>query len=114
MRLAAGLAAGELSAPLSVTSKAGKSVVEMLEVKARREPEPLPFATVLEQVRAAYLENNRQQLYREWADQTLAEAGLEVFAQRLEGLGTTLAAGASPAVDPPAAGLPETGPAPSP
>ncbi len=91
--LAAGLAAGELSAPLSA-----ESAVEMLEVRARHEPEPLPFATVLERVRAAYLENRPQELYREWLDETLAAAGLEVFFERLEGLagGTTPAGEAAP------------------
>lgn len=114
-RLAADLSAGDLSAPLSGTPEGGgKSGLQMLEVKARREPEPLPFATVLEQVRAAYLENNRQQLYREWADQTLAEAGLEVFPERLEGLGAALAAGSSETADSPAADPPDTGAAPSP
>ncbi len=108
-RLAAGLSAGELSAPLSA-----ESAVEMLEVQARREPEPLPFATVLERVRAAYLENHRQDLYREWLDETLAEAGLEVFLERLEGLGAALAATASPAAASPSAASPPASEAPQP
>ncbi len=101
--LAAELSAGELSPPLSVLPAAGEPTVEMLEVLARREPEPLPFATVLEQVRAAYLENHRQDLYREWLGETLATAGLEVFPERLEELGGALAAAASPAAASPAA-----------
>jgi parvulin-like peptidyl-prolyl isomerase len=85
---AAGLGAGELSPPLSAASS-----LEMLEVTARREPEPLPFAAVIERVRAAYLAAHRQELYREWADGMLADAGLEIFRDRLEGL----AAGGPPA-----------------
>lgn len=64
---------------------------------ARREPEPLPFATVLEPVRAAYLEDHGQELYRRWADEHLATAGLEIFRDRLEAL----------------AGTPDRGPPPS-
>ncbi len=78
--VAAGLEAGQLSPPLSSPSS-----LAMLEVEARREPEPLPFSTVLERVRAAYLAAHRQELYRRWADEVLAEAGFEVFRDRLQG-----------------------------
>ncbi len=90
---AAGLETGQLSPPLS-----GPASLELLEVTGRREPEPLPFATVLERVKAAYLAAHLQEVYREWADATLGQAGLEVFRDRLQGLaGEPAAAGAPPA-----------------
>ncbi len=81
VRLAVDLKAGEHSPPYQTATS-----LELLEVLERREPEPLPLASVLDQVRAAYLEDHRQELYREWLEETLAEAGLVIYQDRLEAL----------------------------
>lgn len=85
--LLAELEAGESSAPYRAADH-----IALIEVTGRREPEPQPLATALEQVRQAYLADHGQELYREWADQTLAEAGLAIFDDRLGMPSTPVAA----------------------
>ncbi len=80
-RLAVDLKAGDHSPPY----QAGSSL-ELLEVLERREPEPRPLARVQDQVRAAYLEDHRQELYRDWREGVLAETGFVIYRDRLDAL----------------------------
>lgn len=79
--LAADLEAGGHSPPFRT-----KSTLELLEAVERREPEPPPLASILDRVRAAYLEDHRQELYRAWLEEVLAEAELRIFQDRVEDL----------------------------
>ncbi len=77
--LIADLEPGQLAAPYHTQDQ-----IALVEVTDRREPEPQPLALVMSQVRQAYLVDSGQRLYRQWADETLASAGLIVFRDRLE------------------------------
>jgi parvulin-like peptidyl-prolyl isomerase len=98
-RLAAELAVGEVSPPFRT-----QHTLELLAVTGRREPEPQPFAAVRDQVAAAYLGRHGQEVYRRWADETLAAAHLEIFPQRLENREIPVAEPPPAAAVPPAAG----------
>ncbi|MEM8964366.1 MAG: peptidylprolyl isomerase [Acidobacteriota bacterium] len=55
----------------------------VVEVTGRREPEAQPFETVLDPVRAEYLADHGQELYRDWIEEKLEDVRLVVIDERL-------------------------------
>lgn len=79
--LVAPLAVGELSPPYL-----GSDHLELVEVKAREEAEPLPFDEVRERVVSAYMIQYRSDLYEALTDEVLQGGELEILPEGLAAL----------------------------
>jgi parvulin-like peptidyl-prolyl isomerase len=77
-RMVIDLKRGEFSAPYRT-----ESTLEVLEVLDRREPEARPYGEVTGEVLESYLESHQQELFRQWEQELLDEAGLLVFRDRV-------------------------------
>jgi len=72
--LVAPLADGALSPPYRT-----ENAIEIAEVVARRDAEPVPFAAIRERVAEAYVAQHKTGLYRDLADEILQSAKLEIL-----------------------------------
>ncbi len=79
--LIAPLTIGKLSPPYR-TAK----TLDIVELVAREEAEPLPFAEIRERVAAAYVEQYTREVYRELSDDILQTAELQILPEGLAAL----------------------------
>jgi PPIC-type PPIASE domain len=79
--LVAPLVDGALSPPYRT-----ENAIEIAEVVARRDAEPLPFAEVHERAAEAYVAQHKSELYRELADEILQSANLAILPDGLASL----------------------------
>ena len=72
------LTEGQLSAPYRSTT-----ALELVEVVARRDAEPMPFEEARDRVAASYVEQYTREIYRELSEEILKSAKLEIFPEGL-------------------------------
>ena len=83
--LVAPLAAGQLAAPYR-----SSKFLEVVEVVARRDAEPLPFDTIADRIAAAYVSQYTREVYQQLSDELLRGDNLQILP---EGLAALRAAG---------------------
>ncbi len=88
LRFAFLLKDGEHSPPYQL----GRALV-MFQVTARQEPAPRPLALVRERVVQDYLTHYSSVVFRELSEELLAEAGFEIYTERLAEIGPIVASG---------------------